>query len=106
MPDRSPDWIRGMGELMTTLDGELREAGELAASAGLMDPAHATTVRFVDGTPLATDGPYAEVKESLAGYWVIEASQERAIEVASRVVAYVEHPMEIRPLMDHDDAIP
>ncbi len=104
MQDRSPDWIRGLGELMMTLDGELREAGELVASHGLMDPSHATTVHFVDSAPVATDGPFAEVKESLAGFWVIEADLDRAVEVTSRAVAYTEHPMEIRPVMDHSSA--
>ncbi len=99
--DRSPEWIKGMGEHMMALDTELREAGELVASEALTDPDRATTVRFVDGAPLPTDGPYAEVKESLAGYWVIEGTRERAVEIASRAVAYVEHPMEVRQVMDH-----
>jgi hypothetical protein len=97
--DRSPEWMRGMGELMMALEAEMREAGELAAGAGLMDPTQATTVRFEAGAPVLTDGPYAEIKESLAGYWVIDASRERALEITSRVVAYTEHPMEVRQLM-------
>jgi hypothetical protein len=105
MPNRSPEWIRGMGELMQTLDAEMREAGELVAGHGLMDPTHAVTVRLVDGVPVPTDGPFAEIKESLAGYWVVEASQERATEIAARVVAYVEYPMEVRPVM-HETAAP
>jgi hypothetical protein len=102
---RPPEWIAGMGELMTTLEGEMREAGELVASVGLVDPGRATTVRFTNGVPAATDGPFAEVKESLAGYWLIEASHERALEIASRVVGYVGHPMEIRQVM-HEGAPP
>jgi hypothetical protein len=49
---------------------------------------------------VSTDGPFAEIKESLAGYWIVEASQERAIEIASRVVAYTEYPMEVRRIRD------
>ncbi len=105
MPTRSPEWIRGMGELMTTLDAEMREAGELVAGHGLMDPSHAVTVRLADGVPVATDGPFAEIKESLAGYWVIDASLERVTEIAARCVGYVEYPMEIRPVM-HETAAP
>lgn len=105
MPTRSPEWIRGMGELMMNLDTEMRQAGELVAGHGLMDPSHAVTVRLVDGAPVATDGPFAEIKESLAGYWVIEASLERATQIASRCVAYVQYPMEIRPVM-HETAAP
>ena len=49
---------------------------------------------------MPTDGPFAEVKESLAGYWIVEASEDRALEIASRVVAYTEYPMEVRRIMD------
>jgi hypothetical protein len=100
---RSPEWIRGMGELMMTIQGELEEAGELVAGHGLVDPTQARTVRFEGGAPVSTDGPFAEIKESLAGYWIIDASEERALEVASRAVAYIEYPMEVRQVM-HDSA--
>ena len=100
MSERSPEWLTGLGELMMALDGELREAGELIASDGLTDPLQATTIRFTDGVPIVTHGPFAEVEESLAGYWVIEATHERAVEITSRAVAYTEYPMEIRRIMD------
>jgi hypothetical protein len=103
LQNRTPEWITGMQELMMKLDTELKEAGEVIASHGLMDPSQAKTVRFQNGAPVATDGPFAEVKESLAGYWIVEASQERAIEIASQVVAYTEYPMEVRQVMHGDD---
>src|SRR2546430_10077849 len=104
--DRSPEWIAGMHELMMMLDTELKEAGEVVASRGLVDPSQARTVRFTGGVPVPTDGPFAEVKESLAGYWVVEATEERAIEIASQVVAYTEYPMEVRQIMHGDEAPP
>ena len=88
-----------MGELMMTIQGELAEAGELVSGHGLVDPTQAKTVRFEGGAPVATDGPYAEIKESLAGYWIIDATEERALEIVSRVVAYTEYPMEVRQVM-------
>ena len=97
---RSADWIAGFHELIMKLDTELRESGELVDSQKLTDPGRARTVRIVDGAPLATDGPFAEVKESLAGYWIIEASEERATEVTAQVVGYSGYPMEIRRIMD------
>jgi hypothetical protein len=97
---RSPEWIAGFHELIMKLDTELRESGELVDSQKLMDPSRARTVRIVDGAPVPTDGPFAEVKESLAGYWVIEASEERAIEVTAQVVGYCGYPMEVRRIMD------
>ena len=97
---RTPEWIMEMHQFMMRLDGELKESGEVVASAGLASPSQAKTVRFQNGVPVSTDGPFAEIKESLAGYWVVEASEKRAIEIASRVVAFIEHPMEVRQLMD------
>jgi hypothetical protein len=102
--DRSPEWITGMHELLLKLDGELRERGEWVAGDKLIDPSQATTVRFRNGAPAPTDGPFAEVKESLAGYWIVEVSEDRAIEIASRVVAYTEYPMEVRRIMDEPAA--
>jgi hypothetical protein len=100
MENRTPEWITSMQELMMKLDGELKEAGELVAGHGLVDPGQAKTVRFQGGAPVPTDGPFAEIKESLAGYWIVEASEERAIEIASRVVAFTEYPMEVRQIMN------
>ena len=97
---RSSEWITGFHELIMQLDTELRESGELVDSQKLMDPSRARTVRLVDGAPVPTDGPFAEVKESLAGYWVIEASEERAVEVTAQVVGYCGYPREVRRIMD------
>jgi hypothetical protein len=100
LENRSPEWIKTMGELLLKLDSELRESGELVAGGALVDPGQAKTVRFTGGVPVPTDGPFAEVKESLAGYWIVEVSEDRAIEIASRVVAYTEYPMEVRRIRD------
>ena len=100
METRPPEWMARMGEFMMKLDGELKEAGEVVASEGLVDPRQAKTVRFQNGVPVPTDGPFAEVKESLAGYWIVDVSEDRAIEIASQVVAFIEYPMEVRQIMD------
>jgi hypothetical protein len=100
LADRPPEWIAQLQQLMMSMDKELRESGELVDSQKLMDPQAARTVRFVDSKAVPTDGPFAEVKESLAGYWIVEATEERALEIAARVVAYIEFPMEVRRLMD------
>ncbi len=100
LESRTPEWIAGMQKFMGDLDTELKASGEVVASQGLVDPSQAKTIRFQNGAPVPTDGPFAEVKESLAGYWVVEVSEERAIEIASRVVAHIEYPMEVRRVMD------
>jgi len=98
---RSTEWIKGMIRFMTNLDQELADSGELAASEGLADPTQATTVRFEHGAPVPTDGPFAESKESLAGYLIVDVDDEaRALEIASRIVAVIEGPVELRQVMD------
>jgi hypothetical protein len=99
MEHRTPEWITGMHEFMQKLDTELKESGEVVASHGLVDPSQAKTIRFAGGLPVPTDGPFAEVKESLAGFWIVDVSEERAIEIASQVVAHTEYPMEVRRVM-------
>jgi len=100
LENRSAEWISGMHELLVKMDTELREAGELVASERLVEPSQAKTVRFRNGVPAPTDGPFAEVKESMVGYWIVDVAEERALEIASQVVAYIEYPMEIRRIMD------
>ena len=63
---------------------ELSERGELVGGEALADPASARLYRWEGGRPLVTDGPYAEAKEHLAGFFLIDVeSQERAEEVVA-----------------------
>jgi hypothetical protein len=98
---RSMDWIKEMIEFMTQVDLDLKESGEHVMDAGLADPTQAKTVVIRDGIPIPTDGPFAESKESLAGFWVIDVEDEaRALEFASKIVAFIEGPVEVRQVMD------
>jgi hypothetical protein len=95
------DWMLEMIQFMRNLDEDLRKSGELVDSEGLADGSQAKTVRFVNGASVATDGPFAEAKESLVGYWIVDVESEtRAIEIASRIVDYVKQPIEVRQVMD------
>jgi hypothetical protein len=100
LAERSPEWITAMQTALMDMDRELRESGEVVESRHLMDASQAATVRFHNGVPTTTDGPFAEIKESLAGYWIVESTRERAIEITSRVVGITEYPMEVRRVMD------
>ena len=59
---RTPEWIRRMIEFMQNLDQELTDSGERVDSVGLADPSQAKTVRFQNGAPVPTDGPFAEAR--------------------------------------------
>lgn len=82
---------------------ELVETGEFVSSEGLGHPAVSTTVRRTAERVVATDGPFAELKEVLASFAVIDvASHERAVEIVARIVDALGEPMEIRPIMGED----
>src|SRR6476620_950935 len=84
MDVKSPEWIREMIRFMQQLDVDLRASGEMVFNAGLADGSAAKTVRLTDGLPVATDGPYAEAKESLIGYWVLGVASEARIALGWR----------------------
>ncbi len=101
MEMRSMDWIKEMIEFMTKVNDDLAKSGELVAADGLADASQAKTVRISDGLPVATDGPFAESKESLAGYWILDVESEaRVIEFAKHIVAFTEGPIEVRQVQD------
>ena len=61
----------------------------------------AKTVRYQDGETVVTDGPFAESRESLAGFWIVDVEDEaRALEITSRVVAFTHGPIEVRQVPD------
>jgi hypothetical protein len=98
---RSTEWIKSMIRFMQDLDQELGDSGERVDSVGLVDPSQAKTVRFEHGAPVPTDGPFAESKESLAGYYIVDVeSEDRALEIASKIVAFIEGPIEVRQIAD------
>jgi hypothetical protein len=81
--------VRAMVDYMEALNQDLVASGELVEANGLTGPEAArTVVAQPDGDPVVTDGPYAESKEVLAGYWVVDVpSEQRAIEIAARASA-------------------
>jgi hypothetical protein len=100
MQSRSQEWVGQMIEFMGSFNASLEQAGELVEARGLADPTSAKTVSLVDGQVVVTDGPFAEAKESLAGYWVLEvADEQRAIELAGEVVVWAER-VELREVPD------
>ncbi len=99
MEQRTQEWIREMIQWMRDFGRELSNAGELVTAEGLVDATQAKTVVYRGGMPVPTDGPFAESKESLAGYWIVDVESEaRALDLASRVVAFIEGPVEVRQI--------
>jgi hypothetical protein len=90
-------------ELFTTVDvimKELTESGELIGGQGLADASTAKTVRVRNGVPATTDGPFAEAKEQLGGYLIVECeTEERAVEIAASWPDAKYFALEVRAIM-------
>lgn len=84
-----PD-LKAHMDFMRTLNQQLREAGELVGCEGLASPSQAKIVRAGKNgaAPEVTDGPFAESKEFLAGYWIVDVERpEQAYAIAARASA-------------------
>ena len=89
---------------MMRYNESLQQAGVLLALDGLHPPAMGARVSFAGGRPTVTDGPFAEAKEVLGGYWMIDVgSREEAIEWATRCPAGPNEVIEIRQVQEMSD---
>jgi len=80
--------------------GAMAQAGVIVKGDGLMGPQTATTVRIRDGKRLVQDGPFADAKEQLGGYFVIEVPDlDAALEWAARAPSAASASVEVRPVM-------
>ena len=101
-PGTLPD-AKGVAAMME-YNESLQKAGVLLALDGLHPPSMGARVSFAEGKPKVTDGPFAEAKEVLGGYWVIQVkSKEEAIEWAKRCPASEDEVIEIRQVMEFSD---
>jgi hypothetical protein len=89
-----------MGEYMAFTE-DIRRGGQYVAGAPLQPTATATTVRVSNGKALTTDGPFAETREQLGGYYLIEAKDlNEAIALAARIPAARTGSIEVRPVQE------
>ena len=79
------------------------KAGVFGGGEGLQPTATATTVRVRDGERMLTDGPYAETKEQIGGYYVLECKDlDDALSWAARIPEAKSGAIEVRPVMDYE----
>src|SRR4249919_1744592 len=97
--------------LVAEMDGynaftaHLRERGTLIAGEALDSVTTATTVRVVDGKTITTDGPFAETKETLGGFYLVEAADlDEAISYAAMIPGARHGCIEVRPVWDYGAA--
>jgi len=90
-----------VGPRHAALTEELADSGELIVSHGLADPSTAKRVSVHDGQTMTSDGPFAEAKEHLAGFYLIDCeSIERAVEYAAKAPDAEFGTVEVRPVLD------
>ncbi len=86
-------------------NAELMSAGAWVFAGGLHPPSTATVVRAQSGDVITTDGPFAETKEQLGGFWVISAPDlDAALALAARGSAACGGAVEVRPFQDDTEA--
>jgi hypothetical protein len=88
---------------MAKFNEQLVNSGVMLAGDGLQASFKGARVRFSGGKPTVTDGPFAETKELVAGYWIIRAnSKQEAVELAKKV-PFVDGEIEIRQMFELED---
>lgn len=106
--ERSEDGVLPSEEELTAMgryNEELVKAGVLLAAEGLHPSSRGARIKFTGGKPTVIDGPFAEAKELIAGFWIIDVkSREEAIEWMKRMPCTdVEANIEIRQVFEADD---
>jgi hypothetical protein len=97
-PEESAQLMSGYG----AFGREAQEAGVLLGGEGLQPTATATTVRVRDGETLLTDGPFAETREQLGGYYLLDcADLDEANRWAAKLPDAASGAVEVRPVMDY-----
>jgi hypothetical protein len=100
MPAVTPGARREMMASYQQFTDSIKKSGQFKAGDALQPTATATTVRVRDGKKLHSDGPFAETKEQLGGYYLVEAKDlDEAIELAARIPSAKTGSIEVRPVV-------
>jgi len=98
-----PERVAAMAKYNETL----KQAGVLLSLDGLHPPSAGSRVRFSGGKPKVTDGPFAEAKEVVGGYWMIQVkSKQEAVEWACRCPGSDNEMIEVRQIFEREDFSP
>ena len=101
----SPEVIEQMYKDVDAFNQELQAEGAWVFAGGLHPATTATVVRVDGGEVVTTDGPFAETKEQLGGFWVVEAADlDAALALAARATRACQAPVEVRPFQDEPEA--
>ncbi len=94
----SPEEMQTFMQRVIALEAEMDESGTFVFGGALHGPDAATVVGLSDGDVVMTDGPFAESKEHIGGFYIINADDlDEALAWAGKVAAATNHPIEVRP---------
>ena len=94
----TPEEMQAFMQRVIALEADMESAGAFVFGGALHGPDTSTVLTGADGDVLITDGPFAEAKEHIAGFYIIEAGDlDDALAWARKVVDAIEHPIEVRP---------
>ncbi len=103
-PTPPAEEMQAAGAQVDKVNQELLAAGVWVFGGGLLPPDSATVVRVENGRTTMTDGPFAETKEQLGGFWVLRcADLDQALAWAEKCAAACRGPIEVRPFDDEID---
>ncbi len=101
----TPEQMREESQAYAEYTKWLQDSGLMRAGDALHPTSTATTVRVRDGETLSTDGPFAETKEQLGGFYLIECDNlDQALEAAAKLPAAKNGSVEVRPIMEFDES--
>src|SRR5215471_6429670 len=103
--DGAPEWPEEERErafkAVDEFNAELKASGSWVFAGGLHPPSTATVVRTAGGKVVTMDGPFAETREQLGGFWIINAPDlDAALDLATRASAACGGPVEVRPFQE------
>jgi len=103
--DVTPEQMRAVMDAYFAFSDEAGKAGVIVAGEGLERTSAATTVRVRDGERVLSDGPFAETKEQLGGFYLLEcANLDEAIDWAAKIPGAATGSVEVRPVMNYEGA--
>ena len=101
--DATPENVRQVMAAYEAFGRDASEAGVMLGGEGLQPSGTATTVRVRDGETITSDGPFAETREQLGGYYVLDCdSLDEAVAIAAKIPGAGHGTIEVRPVMDYD----
>lgn len=104
-PPRPPSEAEGAYQRVNELNADLQAAGVWVFAGGLQPAASATVVKEEDGEVVLTDGPFAESKEHIGGFWVIETDDlDAALAWAAKATRACGEAVEVRPFQENSES--